>query len=405
MFLAALFLGATVSAFAQTTETVTETKTVKESVIDQTEGQSFWSNTFISLGVGGQMLFGDHEKQMKFGDRISPALDIAFGKWITPEVGVRLTYTGWSLNGARQDTEWSTDPSQAGTLGNPIGGKPWHGYWLYEQDIKYMNLHGEVMFNLSNLLCGYNEKRIWNCSPYLGLGYMRIYKGGNTSEIGANLGIYNSFRLSEALDLNLDVRGSLVNDDFDSERGGRNEEGILSATVGLTYKFKPRGFKSKVITILDQTEIDRLRQQMNELNAENERLKNKPAETITNTELLLKEIVAPCMVVFPINQAVLSQDERVNLSMFAENVKKQDKGIVYSITGYADAATGTKEINDPLSKARAEAVYRCLVDEFGISESQLTMDYKGGVENMFYDNPAMSRAVIVRIYSIPENLK
>lgn len=395
MFLAALFMGATVSAFAQTTETVTETRTVKESVTDQTEGQSFWSNTFISVGVGGQILFGDHEKQMKFGDRIAPALDIAFGKWITPEVGVRLTYTGWSLNGARQD--WSYDADLMD------GVDPKHH--LVEQNIRYFNLHGEVMFNLSNVFCGYNEKRIWNVSPYLGMGYMRIYKGGNTSEIGANLGIYNSFRLSEALDLNLDVRGSLVNDDFDSERGGRNEEGILSATVGLTYKFKPRGFKSKVITILDQTEIDRLRQQMNELNAENERLKNKPAETITNTELLLKEIVAPCMVVFPINTANLSQDERVNLSMFAENVKKQDKGIVYSITGYADAATGTKEINDPLSKARAEAVYRCLVDEFGISESQLIIDYKGGVENMFYDNPAMSRAVIVRIHSIPENLK
>lgn len=397
MFLAALFMGATVSAFAQTTETVTETRTVKESVTDNTEGQSFWSNTFISVGVGGQMLFGDHEKQMEFGDRISPALDIAFGKWITPEVGVRLTYTGWSLNGATQNEAYGN--------GKPIGGKPWHGYWLYEQDIKYMNLHGEVMFNLSNLLCGYNEKRIWNCSPYLGMGWMRIHNDEKSNEIGANLGIYNSFRLSDALDLNLDVRGTLVNDDFDGERGGRNEEGILSATVGLTYKFKPRGFKSKVITILDQTEIDRLRQQMNELNAENERLKNKPAETITNTELLLKEIVAPCMVVFPINTANLSQDERVNLSMFAENVKKQDKGIIYSITGYADAATGTKEINDPLSKARAEAVYRCLVDEFGISESQLIIDYKGGVENMFYDNPAMSRAVIVRIHSIPENLK
>ena len=397
MFLAALFLGATVSAFAQTTETVTETKTVKESVIDQTEGQSFWSNTFITLGVGGQMLFGDHEKQMEFGDRISPALDIAFGKWITPEVGVRLMLTSWRLNGATQTGELSD--------GGPIDGKPWHGYWLTEQKINYMNLHGEVMFNLSNLLCGYNPKRIWNCSPYLGMGWMRIFSDEQSNEIGANLGINNSFRLSDAWDLNLDVRGTLVNDDFDGERGGRNEEGVLSATLGLTYKFKPRGFKAKVITVLDQTEIDRLRQQMNELNAENERLKNKPAETITNTELLLKEIVAPCMVVFPINQAVLSQDERVNLSMFAENVKKQDKGIVYSITGYADAATGTKEINDPLSKARAEAVYRCLVDEFGISESQLTMDYKGGVENMFYDNPAMSRAVIVRIYSIPENLK
>ena len=397
MFLAALFMGATVSAFAQTTETVTETRTVKETVTDQTERQSFWSNTFLSVGVGGQMLFGDHEKEMEFGDRISPALDIAFGKWITPEVGVRLMFSSWRINGATQNNELSD--------GGAVDGKPWYGYWLTDQKINYMNLHGEVMFNLSNLFCGYNPKRIWNVSPYIGMGWMRIFSDEKTNEIGANLGIYNSFRLSDALDLNLDVRGTLVNDDFDGERGGRNEEGILSATVGLTYKFKPRGFKSKVITILDQTEIDRLRQQMNELNAENERLKNKPAETITNTELLLKEIVAPCMVVFPINTADLSQDERVNLSMFAENVKKQDKGIIYSITGYADAATGTKEINDPLSKARAEAVYRCLVDEFGISESQLIIDYKGGVENMFYDNPAMSRAVIVRIHSIPENLK
>jgi outer membrane protein OmpA-like peptidoglycan-associated protein len=349
------------------------------------------------VGVGGQMLFGDHEKEMKFGDRISPALDIAFGKWITPEVGVRLMFSSWRINGATQNNELSD--------GGAVDGKPWFGYWLTDQKINYMNLHGEVMFNLSNLFCGYNPKRIWNVSPYIGMGWMHIFSDEKTNEIGANLGIYNSFRLSDALDLNLDVRGTLVNDDFDGERGGRNEEGILSATVGLSYKFKPRGFKSKVITILDQTEIDRLRQQMNELNAENERLKNKPAETITNTELLLKEIVAPCMVVFPINTANLSQDERVNLSMFAENVKKQDKGIIYSITGYADAATGTKEINDPLSKARAEAVYRCLVDEFGISESQLIIDYKGGVENMFYDNPAMSRAVIVRIHSIPENLK
>jgi outer membrane protein OmpA-like peptidoglycan-associated protein len=397
MFLAALFMGATISAFAQSTETVTETRTVKETVTDQTERQSFWSNTFLSVGVGGQMLFGDHEKEMKFGDRISPALDIAFGKWITPEVGVRLMFSSWRINGATQNNELSD--------GGAVDGKPWFGYWLTDQKINYMNLHGEVMFNLSNLFCGYNPKRIWNVSPYIGMGWMRIFSDEKTNEIGANLGIYNSFRLSDALDLNLDVRGTLVNDDFDGERGGRNEEGVLSATVGLSYKFKPRGFKSKVITILDQTEIDRLRQQMNELNAENERLKNKPAETITNTELLLKEIVAPCMVVFPINTANLSQDERVNLSMFAENVKKQDKGIVYSITGYADAATGTKEINDPLSKARAEAVYRCLVDEFGISESQLIIDYKGGVENMFYDNPAMSRAVIVRIHSIPENLK
>ena len=57
---------------------------------------------------------------------------------------------------------------------------------------------------------------------------------------------------------------------------------------------------------------------------------------------------------------------------------------------------GSKKLNERLSKARAEAVYNCLVEEFGVNKSQLKVDYKGGVENMFYDDPRMSRAVITK---------
>ena len=67
---------------------------------------------------------------------------------------------------------------------------------------------------------------------------------------------------------------------------------------------------------------------------------------------------------------------------------------MYTITGYADAGTGSKRVNERLSKERAEAVYDCLVNEFGVSGSQLRVDHKGGVGNMFYDDPRLSRAVI-----------
>lgn len=43
------------------------------------------------------MYFGDHNVQMAFGDRLSPALDIAFGKWFTPGIGVRAMYGGLSI--------------------------------------------------------------------------------------------------------------------------------------------------------------------------------------------------------------------------------------------------------------------------------------------------------------------
>lgn len=82
--------------------------------------------------------------------------------------------------------------------------------------------------------------------------------------------------------------------------------------------------------------------------------------------------------------------------MLAEVIKQGDPSTVYTITGYADAGTGSKKGNEKLSKARAEAVYDCLVKEFGVNKSQLKIDYKGGVENMFYDDPRLSRAVITR---------
>ena len=391
MFLTALLVGAATTVFAQTTETVTETKKepVKKEASVELEKGSFWSNTFVSVGLGGQVLFGDHEKQMKFGDRIAPALDIAVGKWLTPYVGVRLMYSGWALNGATQD--------QAQSNGKPISGKSGHGYWLYEQDVKYFNLHGDLMVNVSNIFFGYNPERIWNCSPYLGMGWVRNYSGKQSHEFAGILGIHNAFRLSEAWDLNLDVRAAAMNDATDGEVGGRSEEGILSATIGATYKFKPRGWKQKVISVPNEAELALMRDKMNALRLENEELKNMKPDTIQSVELQLKEVVAPCMVVFQINKADLSQDARVNLGMFAENVKKADKGIIYTITGYADAGTGNEEINRSLSKRRAEAVYDCLVNEFGISPEQLKVDYKGGVENMFYDNPEMSRATIVTI--------
>lgn len=194
------------------------------------ETNRFWDNWFISVGGGAQIYFDDHNKQMNFGDRLSPALDIAVGKWFTPEIGVRLMYSGLSISGATQNGAHSN--------GKPISGKPQDGHWLTEQKIDFFNLHGDVMFNLSNVFYGKNEFRFWNCSPYVGLGWMRACEHPSANEMSANLGISNSFRITSAFHVNLDVRSTMVHDRFDGETGGRKKEGLLTATVGITYKFQ-----------------------------------------------------------------------------------------------------------------------------------------------------------------------
>ena len=110
----------------------------------------------------------------------------------------------------------------------------------------------------------------------------------------------------------------------------------------------------------------------------------------------MKKIAAANLVIFQINKTKLSNEARANLGLLAEIIKSGDPDAVYTITGYADSGTGNRKGNERLSKERAENVYDCLVNEFDVSEKQLRIDYKGGVENMFYNDPRLSRAVITR---------
>lgn len=391
--LAALALAASGTAMAQETQTVQNgdfTETVEYSTDKfKVETNRFWSNWFVSAGGGVNLYFGDHDKQVKFGKRLAPAVDVAIGKWFTPGIGVRFAYSGLSVKGATQTGIHST--------GEEVPGKGGYGYWLTKQKFNFFNFHLDAMFNVSNLLFGYNPNRVYSLSPYVGLGVMKTNDTPKATEIAGHFGLLNSFRLCDALDLNLDIRGTLVSDAFDGEAYGRGGEGMLSATVGLTYKFKKRGWdKAKTVVRIDNRAINALRQQLSDAEAENERLKRALAEG--NREKA-KEIVTKAsanLVTFQIGKATLSNEARANLGMMAEAIKSGDKSVVYTITGYADAGTGSKRINERLSKRRAEAVFNCLVKEFGVSESQLRVDHKGGVDNMFYDDPRLSRAVITK---------
>lgn len=390
--LSALLLVTGMSVYAQEdfSKSIKTTTTIVENADKyKVETNRFWSNWFVTAGGGALIFFGDHNMQMKFGDRLSPALDIGFGKWFTPGIGVRFMYSGLTIKGATQNGSHSTgkvyDASQ----------------WLDEQKFDFMNIHGDVLFNASNLLCGYNEKRFWSVTPYVGLGWILTWETPRARNFNASIGLINSFRLSSAFDLNLDVRGTATKDEFDGERGGRKEEGLLSVTVGVTYKFPRRTWGRstvKTITFSDE-ELRLMREQLKAMNDENNRLKNELVETsnkVTERVVETNILSAPYLVTFQISRYALSNEARVNIG-FQAKIMKENKNAVYTIIGYADKGTGTKEFNQFLSKSRAEAVYNGLVNEFGVPASQLKITYEGGVDNMFYDDPRVSRAVITVI--------
>jgi outer membrane protein OmpA-like peptidoglycan-associated protein len=386
------------SAFAQEKDVQT---TVVESTDKYEVGtKRFWNNWFISAGAGGQMYFGDYDREVHIGRRIAPALDIAVGKWFTPGMGIRFMYNGLSMKGATRVGDngdpmtHATDHVYDGRNGVPVNG----------QKFNFANVHADAMFNLSQLLFGYNEKRVWSFIPYVGLGWMWTWQQPRTHELSGNLGVLNSFRVCSAIDINLEVRGVMVNDRFDGENGGRHEEGLLAVTAGLTYRFGKSGWsRSKTTTIVyNENTLRDLRERLNVMGAENERLKNELVAANNKQpekEMELGVVTSDYMVAFPIGKSTLSNEARINLGFQADVMKKIGDSAIYVIHGYADKGTGTKAINDRLSKERAQAVFDCLTKEFGIPASQLRMVDEGGVADMFYGDPKMSRAVITRVTS------
>lgn len=355
------------------------------------ETNHFWDNWFVSAGFGGQVLFGNHDKQVKFFDRIAPALDIAVGKWFTPGIGVRLMYSGLSVKGATQKEGHGEFPTHS--TGVDVPGKGGDGYWLMKQKFDFYNLHLDALFNMSNILCGYNEKRVYNCTPYIGLGWARVWESPQSMEVSANVGVLNSFRLNDALNLNLDIRGAYMSDRFDGELGGRWGEGVWSATVGLTYRFKERGWGRSKTIVRTRDRRRELKEMQDKLNDMQAQLAKRERDSIT----VVRTLAAANFVIFKIDTWDLTNEARVQLGLFAETIKKADPNVVYVITGYADKGTGSVERNVILSKNRARVVYECLVNEFGVPKKQLRVDHKGGVDNMFYNDPRLSRAVITRI--------
>lgn len=142
-----------------------------------------------------------------------------------------------------------------------------------------------------------------------------------------------------------------------------------------------------------------LRERVNQLVSDNEALQRQLRDAthsdVTDIKVEKNVVVRPVLITFPINRSVVSNQARVNLGFFAKVIKAGNPDRVYNIAGYADKGTGSIAVNERLSRERAEAIYNVLVREFGVPASQLTISHHGGVDNMYYDDPRLSRAVIV----------
>lgn len=382
------FAGVASVASAQQTLTVTEYDVIQVQDKHQVLTNPFWDNWFFSVGGGAQVLFGNGDHVGKFKDRIAPTLNVSVGKWVTPGLGVRMQYSGLQAKGFTSN----------GANGYVTGAPREDG--SYKQKWNYMNLHGDLMINLNALFGGYNPNRVYEIIPYIGAGVTHSYSKPHTTAASFNAGIINRFRLSSALDLNLELSATGVEGKFDGEHGGKPDyDGILGATLGLTYYFPTRGFQRPVPQIISEVELQQMRSQMNAMAAANMQLQQQlanaqqPVEVESTEEVVVTDTnIAPRTVFFKIGSDALTPQEEMNLSYLASKMK-EFPDTKYTINGYADSATGTPNINQKLSLERAQVVKDLLIKKYGISADRLTVAAGGGVDK--FGQPILNRVVLV----------
>lgn len=216
-----------------------------------------------------------------------------------------------------------------------------------------------------------------------------------------NTGAEINFNLGQARAWQISVRPSVLwGHDAENQFGFNPANARARLNVGLTYKFGNRRVKSHNFVTnnyaVTQYDYDILAARYDECSKRPAEVKEVPVEV---EKVVTEKIGVPVyfgenLILFPINSAVLSENNKEILKHFVEDA--QDDVIVY-VVGSADSSTGTETYNYDLAAKRAKAVKDELV-KLGLDEKDIAIDVTlDGASTV-----KASRSALVTIMARPE---
>lgn len=330
----------------------------------------FWDNWFVGAGVGSTFFVGDGSKHVSFWSRQQLTPVVQVGKWYNPFIGGRLKFQYSSLH----------DFSNRG---------------LTMQHSKYAQAELDLLWNFSNYWSIYNEHRLYSFIPYVGLGYGYgwDYKIGgaksasNQRNITFNAGIINKLRLSERVDLDIELSATLLHEKM-NHAGYNTYDALYGAVASLVIKLGKVGFDEAVLQ--DNNLIDNLNAEVNRLRAENLVLKKRPKTCPECPEVMpvqakKEDSYVPNVVFFRVNSATIDSSQEVGIFNIAEFLKNHpDKRV--KIVAYADRETGTDTYNEALSQRRAQNVAKILLEKYHIDADRIDVEWKGSSQQPYAEN-------------------
>lgn len=330
-------------------------------------------NMFISIAGGANILLGDKNGDADFGDRIAPHGAISIGKWYNPYMAFRLQINGGLMNN-------------------------WNDYG--DQEFKWINPHVDIMWDVTNFWAPYKESKVFHFIPFVGVGY--ALRPGTTVDgisykraesVSVNGGAQFLFRLSKRVDLFLEGQYTLLGEHWNGPSTSRPRyDRPVQAMLGLNFNLGRKEFE--VIEPMDYDLLNDLNSQINALRDRNSELEKRPEFCPDCPEPIIPEDKKADMnvVYFRLNSAKIDKNQEINIFNTADFAKKNGVGI--KLVGYADKKTGNPDYNKGLSERRARAVAKQLIDKYGVSSNNISIEWKGDTVQP-YDENAWNRVVIM----------
>lgn len=355
---------AAVMAVSVSAQTVTESKT--------------FDNFYLGINAGVATKTTGHASWAK---DLTPNFGIRLGRNFTPVFGLAVESNAYFK---------TTNGFTTGTLVNALN----------------TSLLGTV--NLSNWFGGYKgTPRNFEVIALYGLGWGHFFghpteawKMDNlTSKVAVdfafNLGQKKAWQFYIEPSINYALNGNGYQGvKYDINRSA------FQLNAGLVYKFKTSNgtHNFSIATVRDQSEIDALNAQINslrndlngkdsELSAKDKQiadLQNALDECNKKEPVYVKPETATNLqptVLFRQGKSTIDPAQYAPIELIA-NYMKNHKDAKVEIKGYA-SPEGSKEINEKLSKDRAEAVKTALVKKYKISADRLTATGMGATDKLF----------------------
>ena len=96
---------------------------------------------------------------------------------------------------------------------------------------------------------------------------------------------------------------------------------------------------------------------------------------------------------FEIGKANITEKSMVNIGYLADIIKQFPEKR-YVLFASADKETGTPDFNMKLSQKRGDAVYKALVEKYGVDPQQLRVQAVGSTQQKF-DGAQLNRVVVI----------